>query len=1346
MRKLHKSSYYRILAILLVTAMLGGLLPFTPTASAQTAPAPQPNQSSQGINSPEVSVEPGSAVAAVSANLDNATGRTPVMLQLVDEPAALIYAQAKQQSGDGPQLASATRNQISKINAAQTNVLNELNRLNLKDTQVIFRVDKAYNGIALYTDAGNIASLAKLPGVKKVTRLETHERDHSTSVPFIGTPTAWQSFGITGTNVKIGIIDTGIDYFHTNFGGPGTVRTLFNDPNDKVITDTPGLFPGPKVAGGYDFAGDTYNADATSPTYSPTARPDIDPVDCPSALGGGHGSHVAGSAAGLGVNANGTTYTGPYDATVPFNTMRIGPGVAPGATLYALRVFGCQGSTNLTIQAINWALDPNGDQDMSDKLDIVNQSLGSAFGTPDSASAEATQNAAIAGIFMANSAGNNSDASYISSSPGSAVRALTVASSVDASTVTDGFRVNSPPSLAGPHPASFSSAFPWAITTTVPITLDLVYIPSNADGCTAFTPAQVSGKAVLVDWAPAGTSNFVCGSAARANNAAAAGAKGIIMRSGQNYLDTAIAGNSLIPAVFTILSVGEALKTALQAGAVSVTFSYEYAATQTILAPQFNDTISDFTSRGPQGAGNFLKPDLAAPGQTIFSADSGTGNKGTSKNGTSMATPHMAGVIALLKQQRPSWNNEELKALVMNTAVNDLFTGQNQTGLRYSPVRVGSGRVDVARAVTNTVVAYNADTVGAVSVSFGAVRFIGTQSYTKTVKVSNKGNASVTYNIAYNSYNDQPGVDYTFPDGNSITVPANSSATFRVVLTGDSAAMKSIIDPTQVRTVPPASATDTLIARQWMSEETGNIVLTPTTPGTALRVPVYASVRPASDIAASQSSVNAPSVTGVFTTNLTLQGTGLNTGSSYPTDTLGVTTAFELAHTSPTETLPVGFPEGTRHADLKYVGIRSNAPFVSTPVTNSTVYFAIATHQDWTTAATEATFVIDFDFNNDGAADAYLQNFRRTVSNNQTDILTGFYGPNKASGSGFLPSYLNSLSPTQTNTAIFNNNVMFIPLSVSFFGLTNQYVANNSTAFKFKVTSSSRFFGQVDTTPWIGYDFMKPGVSTALVGYPSLTTTSIPVRIKASDLVKNSGGVLLLHHHNVAGKTTQVVPIDNTICGPDAALVTKTSDDAQCGSLSYAVNWAQSTGVTNPQVIFKVPGDVYTLTSPIVITQPTQAGKEITIDGGVTTSNGFGVASTVLTASGTVSNAMVVLANNVTVKGFQIRGFSEYAVESWADNATFAAMYLYGNGGGIKLGTANDAATNTRLGIAGDKSSSNFIYQNTGPGVLVDTGTATANWLYAGYRLDGSKAANAVGVRVNVGGKLTFGFNNRIAS
>jgi len=183
----------------------------------------------------------------------------------------------------------------------------------------------------------------------------------------------------------------------------------------------------------------------------------------------GHGSHVAGIAAGFGVNADGSTYVESgadtyatlkdLTSSAYISKFRIGPGVAPKAKLYSLRVFGCQGSTDVTEEAIEWAMDPNNDGDLSDHLDVINMSLGSDFGSEYDTSAVAANNAAQAGVVVVASAGNAGDVYYITGSPASARYAISVASSVDSSAVFNGFNVTantapSPLMPVGTYPAS----------------------------------------------------------------------------------------------------------------------------------------------------------------------------------------------------------------------------------------------------------------------------------------------------------------------------------------------------------------------------------------------------------------------------------------------------------------------------------------------------------------------------------------------------------------------------------------------------------------------------------------------------------------------------------------------------------------------------------------------------------------------------------------------------------------------------------------------------------------------------------------------------------------------------
>ena len=134
---------------------------------------------------------------------------------------------------------------------------------------------------------------------------------------------------------------------------------------------------------------------------------------------GGHGSHVSGTATGFGVANDGTTYHGPYNEAVYSTGFMIGPGVAPLADLYMVRVFGCTGSTDVVSDAIEWAVEND--------MDVISMSLGSAYGPASSSDSVAADNAAKAGIIVVAAAGNEGPAPYVTGDPGSATHAISVA-------------------------------------------------------------------------------------------------------------------------------------------------------------------------------------------------------------------------------------------------------------------------------------------------------------------------------------------------------------------------------------------------------------------------------------------------------------------------------------------------------------------------------------------------------------------------------------------------------------------------------------------------------------------------------------------------------------------------------------------------------------------------------------------------------------------------------------------------------------------------------------------------------------------------------------------------------
>ena len=345
---------------------------------------------------------------------------TTVVVQLAGDPVTVVDADAAAPLTDGE------KQQLrSQLKSKQGPVAQQVQSLG---GQVLASYQSSYDGLKVRIRARDARSLASLPGVVAVHPLQLMERSNVHAIPLVGAPQAWDGLaGLHGEGIKIGVIDTGVDYTHADFAGPGTAAAyqtaLAQDTADPTLTTvcmTPALAPcfgpaAPKVKGGVDLVGDAYNADPTSGSYNPEPVPDPNPLDCD-----GHGSHVAGTAAGLGVTSAGKTYTGAYNATtVSGNAWNVGPGVAPKADLYAIKIFGCQGSTDASIDGIEWAVNHD--------MDVINLSLGSPFGSADDPAAEAATNAARAGVIVVASTGNEGSSPYITTSPGTGTGAISVA-------------------------------------------------------------------------------------------------------------------------------------------------------------------------------------------------------------------------------------------------------------------------------------------------------------------------------------------------------------------------------------------------------------------------------------------------------------------------------------------------------------------------------------------------------------------------------------------------------------------------------------------------------------------------------------------------------------------------------------------------------------------------------------------------------------------------------------------------------------------------------------------------------------------------------------------------------
>jgi subtilisin family serine protease len=1001
----------------------------------------------------------------------HADGRVPVIVELIDPPAGVVWAQslaAAHALGLDARAAavSVARAQLARIELAQQEVVRAL--ADEIGEAPLYRVQRVYNGIAVEVDASRVEALAALPGVKAIHPLLPKRLANATSVPFIGAPQVWNPTGlnVTGTGVRIGLIDTGIDYLHKDFGGSGVYPTssTYTDPNWPRTA---------KVVGGTDLCGDAYDSGSTTASVR-TPHPDPDPMDCST---NGHGTHVAGTVAGYGVTTDGSTYAGPWGPDTPFSALAIGPGVAPGAQLYAIRIFGCSGSSSLVIQALDWALDPNQDGNVADHLDVVNMSLGSSFGTADEQEAVAANNAALAGMSVVASAGNDGDNYFIVGIPATADRALAVAAVGDPGAVTYTLRVTSPSDIAGDYtaiPAAFGPTLAGASLSG-----SLVYtIPSDA--CSPITnPDALNGKIAFID---RGTCTFV----SKVKTAQDAGAVAAVVANNKDGTVLVTMSGSdatiTIPSGFITQNDGNTIRAKLPTPGVAAT----------LLKFSQQDEVASFSSRGPRLGDFALKPEISAPGISIVSAGVGTGTGATIMSGTSMAAPHVTGTVALLKQLHPSWTVEQLKAVVMNTADRLLYLNSNLTPPLVGPGRIGAGLVNVAAAAGAPASAYAASGSGLVSLRFGVVEVPGTAVRPATVKVSNDSNAAVTYGLGYESAVHVPGVDVIFPGGASVAVPAQGSATFEARLVADAAAMTHTYDPSMASTTGGN-------ARCMMSEEAGFVTLTPAA-GPTLRVPVYAVPRPCSLMAAG-SGLQMTAAQGV--TTLPLVGQGLNTGPNYPTDIVSLVSAFELQENdaaSPT-------------ASVTYVGVSSDYQAqvaAGKGIADTTIYFGIAVRSAWSSPKDE-TLTVSIDTTGSG-------NYNYTLTNTDPggDTWVAKLCPTGSGSCQSLP--LNGVAASVRDTVVFGTDVVVLPVSAAALGLTD-----SNSRFAYRVVNTRHSFDPSKPAFWFGGAGYL-GIGAAQPLFNDLPGQAITVHYDTTAYTTDKAlGVLLLHHHNATGARVQVV-------------------------------------------------------------------------------------------------------------------------------------------------------------------------------------------------------------------------------
>ena len=522
-----------------------------------------------------------------------------------------------------------------------------------------------FNGMSVLVSATDRAKLARVAGVKALHPVEivlapTPEAvegsvaDMVNAIYLTGVNVVQNTLGLTGAGIKVGIIDTGIDIDHPAFGGSGTPGST--------------SFPSARVVAGYDFVGDAYNAAGTGAALIPV--PDANPDDC-----AGHGTHVAGI---VGANGGGVR------------------GVAPGVTFGAYRVFGCTGSTDsdIILAALERAL--------ADGMQVINQSLGSSRQWPQYPTAQATSRLAKKGVVMVASIGNSGpggsspDALWAAGAPGVGESVIGVASFDNAQR---SFQVGGTP--YGYNSATGSPLAP----TTGSLTMAKTGTPTTTnDGCTALAAGSLTGRAVLIR-------RGTCGFYVKASNAQAAGASAVVLyNNAAGALNPTVSGTPAvtIPVVAITAAQGATLDAAIAAGPTTLNWS----AAAVAFPFGTGGLISGFSSFG-MAADLTVKPDIGAPGGGILSTYPLELGGTATLSGTSMSSPHTAGIAALILQVLPNAALGRESAVVgrsappminmatrlMNTAKPKNWSGNAALGLLDHSFRQGAGMADALAAV-----------------------------------------------------------------------------------------------------------------------------------------------------------------------------------------------------------------------------------------------------------------------------------------------------------------------------------------------------------------------------------------------------------------------------------------------------------------------------------------------------------------------------------------------------------------------------------------------------------------------------------------------------------------------
>lgn len=600
------------------------------------------------------------------------------IIEMVEAP-AIAY------EGEIAGLPATMPAQGEKINPKSAKVVKYTDHLKARHNGVLQAVGAAdkkiydytvsFNGFSAVLNASQADMIKQQPGVVHVWEDELRQATTEHSPGFLGlsAPGGLWEMGYKGEDVIIGVIDSGIWPEHPSFSD----QISMVDRSGKSGKRTLAYSTPPADWYGSCQSGELWSQDDCNNKLI-GARYYLDGFGHHGIIKGdyksprdadGHGSHTASTAGGnagvtamlLGVNRGVVSGMAPRARIAVYKA--IWNGEAGG------------GYTSDLVMAI--------DQAVADGVDVINYSIGgsgTSVVTPDAVS---FLYAARAGVFVANSAGNDGPGDFTLGNPAVAPWLTTVGANTQDRTFEGKVQLGNSAEYAGASVTGGTAVLPLVDAAAAGSEL---CIPGELN------PSMVAGKIVLCKR----------GVIARVDKSLAvymAGGAGMVQYNA-NDLQTLNTDNHWLPSVHINYTMGAAVKAYIASMGSAATAKIFGGAATPIPAPW----MADFSSRGPNpGVMDLVKPDITAPGVNILAANSPTAFTGApgqlfqSIGGTSMSSPHIAGIFALLKEAHPEWSPAMAKSAIMTTADTDVMLEDGMTPA--GPFAMGAGMVQPNSAV-----------------------------------------------------------------------------------------------------------------------------------------------------------------------------------------------------------------------------------------------------------------------------------------------------------------------------------------------------------------------------------------------------------------------------------------------------------------------------------------------------------------------------------------------------------------------------------------------------------------------------------------------------------------------